>query len=135
MPRAKKKPVKLSQAELFPHSREFPYRLELDTVIEGLGTIAWFQCEFHLTKHLTRYNIVSGRIDVMDGAEPLSSDPFAVKPKRKRTTTKKPSATKASRTSKTKKPAKPAAKTTSAKRTSKTAKKEVFSNLDTFFTE
>ena len=132
MPRAKKQP-KLSQAELFPHSREFPYRLELDTVIEGLGTIAWFQCEFHLTKHLTRYNIVSGRIDVMDGAEPLSSDPFAVKPKRKRTTAKKPSATKASKVTKTKKPVKPAAKTTTAKRTRKTAKKEVFSNLDTFF--
>ncbi len=133
MPRAKKKQPKLSQAELFPHSREFPYRLELDTVIEGLGTIAWFQCEFHLTKHINRYNIVSGRIDVMDGAEPLSSDPFATKPKSKRTTTKKPSATKASKVTKTKKPVKPAAKTTTAKRTRKTAKKEVFSTIDNFF--
>ena len=132
MPRAKKQP-KLTQEELFPHSREFPYRLELDKVIEGLGTIAWFQCEFHLTKHLTRYNITSGRIDVMDGAKPLSSDPFATKPTRKRTATKKPSATKASKVTKTKKPAKPAAKTTTAKRTRKTAKKEVFSTMENFF--
>ena len=133
MPRAKKKQPKLTQEELFPHSREFPYRLELDKVIEGLGTIAWFQCEFHLTKHLNRYNITSGRIDVMDGAEPLSSDPFAPKPKTKRSPAKKPSATKASKATKTKKPAKPAAKTTTAKRTRKTAKKEVFSTIDNFF--
>ena len=132
MPRAKKQP-KLTQEELFPHSREFPYRLELDKVIEGLGTIAWFQCEFHLTKHLTRYNITSGRIDVMDGAKPLSSDPFATKPTRKRTAAKKPSATKASKVTKTKKPVKPAAKTTTAKRTRKTAKKEVFSTMENFF--
>jgi len=129
------KQPKLTQAELFPHTREFPYRLQMDQRIDGLGNIAWFQCEFHLTKHINRYNITSGRIDVMDGAAPLSSDPFALKPSRKRTAAKKPSDTKASRSTKTKKSIKPAAKTTSAKRTRKTAKKEVFSNLDTFFSK
>ena len=133
MPRAKKKQPKLTQEELFPHSKEFPYRLQLDEVIEGLGTIAWFQCEFHLTKHLNRYNITSGRIDVMDGAEPLSSDPFATKPTRKRTAAKKPSATKASKVTKTKKSTKPAAKAKTTTRATKTAKKAAFSSVENFF--
>ena len=124
---AKKKTIKLTQEELFPHGKEFGYRLQLDEVIEGLGTIDWFQCEFHLTKHVERYRITKGKIDVMKGALPLSRDPLA--PKR----TRKASGTKASQASKTKKPVKTAAKTKSTTRTSKTAKKEVFSNLDTFF--
>ncbi len=123
----KTKQPKLTQEELFPHGKEFGYRLQLDERIEGLGTIAWFQCEFHLTKHVERYRITKGKIDVMKGATPLTKDPLA--PKR----TRKASGTKASQTTKAKKPVKSAAKTTSTKRASKTAKKEVFSNLDTFF--
>ena len=123
----KSKQPKLTQEELFPHGKEFGYRLQLDEVIEGLGTIAWFQCEFHLTKHVERYRITKGKIDVMNGASPLTKDPFA--PKR----TRKASGTKASQASKAKKPVKTAAKTKSTPRASKTAKKEVFSNLDTFF--
>ena len=125
----KSKQPKLTQEELFPHGKEFGYRLQLDEVIEGLGTIAWFQCEFHLTKHVERYRITKGKIDVMKGAAPMSRDPLA--PKR----TRKASGTKASQTTKAKKPVKTAAKTTSTKRASKTAKKEVFSNLDTFFSK
>ena len=124
----KLKQPKLTQEELFPHGRGFGYRLQLLEAIEGLGTIAWFQCEFHLTKHVERYRITKGKIDVMKGAAPLSKDPFA--PKR----TRKASGTKASQTSKTKKPVKTVAKTKSTPRASKTTKKEVFSNLDTFFT-
>ena len=124
---AKKKTIKLTQEELFPHGKEFGYRLQLDEVIEGLGTIAWFQCEFHLTKHVERYRITKAKIDVMKGAAPMSHDPLA--PKK----TRKPRATKVSTVTKTKKATKPAAKTKSTPRTSKTAKKEVFSNLDTFF--
>ena len=151
---AKKKPAKrLTQEELFPHGG-FPYRLEyLDE--NKLTRLCWFQCEEHLTKHVIRYKITTGKTHVSKGEDPLTGDPFAfAKPKAKRkprakattktvaktpakpkakTTTKKPSATKASQKTTTKKPAKPAAKTTTAKRTSKTAKKEVFSNLDTFF--
>ena len=124
---AKKKTIKLTQEELFPHGKEFGYRLQLDEVIEGLGTIAWFQCEFHLTKHVERYRITKAKIDVMKGSDPMSRDPLA--PKK----TRKPRATKVSTVTKTKKATKPAAKTKSTPRTSKTAKKEVFSNLDTFF--
>lgn len=116
----KKKPVKLTQEELFPHGKDFGYRLQLDEVIQGLGTIAWFQCEFHLTKHVERYRITKAKIDVMKGAEPMSHNPLAPKP------------TKATKTTKAKAP-KATSKTT--KRTTKTAKKEVFSNLDTFFTK
>ena len=123
----KSKQPKLTQEELFPHGKEFGYRLEMLEPIQGLGNIAWYQCEMHLTKHLERYRITKGKIDVMKGAAPLTKDPFA--PKR----TSKASGTKASQASKTKKPVKTAAKTKSAPRTSKTAKKEVFSNLDTFF--
>ena len=123
----KSKQPKLTQEELFPHGKEFGYRLEMLEPIQGLGNIAWYQCEMHLTKHLERYRITKGKIDVMKGAAPMSRDPFAVKP------TKKASGTKASQTSKTKKPVKTAAKTKSTPRASKTAKKEVFSNLDTFF--
>ena len=98
-----------------------------------------------MTKHVVRYKITTGKTHVAKDADPLTGDPFAlVKPKTKRTrkapakpkaktTAKKTSDAKASKTTKTKKPAKPAAKTTRAKRTTKTAKKEVFSNLDTFF--
>ncbi len=125
----KTKQPKLTQEELFPHGKEFGYRLQMLEPIEGLGTIAWFQCEFHLTKHVERYRITKGKIDVMQGATPLTKDPFA--PKR----TRKASGTKASQTSKAKKPVKTAAKTKSAPRASKTAKKEVFSNLDTFFSK
>ena len=125
----KSKQPKLTQEELFPHGKEFGYRLQMLEPIQGLGTIAWFQCEFHLTKHVERYRITKGKIDVMKGAAPMSRDPFA--PKR----TRKASGTKASQASKTKKPVKTAAKTTSTKRASKTAKKEVFSNLDTFFSK
>lgn len=125
----KTKQPKLTQEELFPHGKEFGYRLQLDERIEGLGTIAWFQCEFHLTKHVERYRITQGKIDVMKGAAPLSRDPLA--PKR----TRKASGTKASQTTKAKKPVKTAVKTKSAPRASKTAKKEVFSNLDTFFSK
>jgi hypothetical protein len=114
---AKKKPTKLTQEQLFPHGKDFGYRLQLEELIEGLGTVAWFQCEFHLTKHVERYRITKAKIDVMKGAEPMSHNPLAPKPTRK-TKAKKPKAT---------------SKTT--KRTTKTAKKEVFSNLDTFFTK
>ncbi len=124
----KSKQLKLTQEELFPHGKEFGYRLQLDERIEGLGTIAWFQCEFHLTKHVERYRITKGKIDVMTGAAPLSKDPLA--PKR----TRKASGTKASQTTKAKKPVKAVAKGKSTPRASKTTKKEVFSNLDTFFT-
>ena len=137
---AKKKLVKLTQEELFPHSG-FPYRLSyIDE--NKLTRLCWFQCEHHLTTHVSRYRITSGQIHVSEGSEPLSADPFATKAKRTRkapakpkakTTTKKPSATKASKVTTTKKATKPAAKTTRTKRTTKTAKKEVFSNLDTFF--
>jgi len=123
----KRKPVKLTQEELFPHGDTFAYRLQLTENVEGLGNIAWFQCEFHLTKHVERYRITKGKIDVMKGAAPMSKDPLA--PKR----TRKASGTKASQASKAKKTTKPAAKTKSKPRTSKTAKKEVFSSLDTFF--
>jgi len=137
---AKKKQVKLTEEELFPHGG-FPYRLEyLDE--NKLTRLCWFQCEHHLTKHVTRYKIASGKVHVATGSDPLATDPFAVKPKRTRkapakpkakTTTKKPSGTKASTVTKTKKATKPAAKTTRAKRTAKTTKKDAFSNLDTFF--
>tara|TARA_B100001059_G_scaffold197885_1_gene203519 strand:+ start:201 stop:584 length:384 start_codon:yes stop_codon:yes gene_type:complete len=126
---SKSKQPKLTQEELFPHGKEFAYRLEMLEPIQGLGNIAWYQCEMHLTKHLERYRITKGKIDVMKGAAPMSCDPFA--PKR----TRKASGTKASQTTKAKKPVKAAAKTTSTKRASKTAKKEVFSNLDTFFSK
>ena len=126
---SKSKQPKLTQEELFPHGKEFAYRLEMLEPIQGLGNIAWYQCEMHLTKHLERYRITKGKIDVMKGAAPMSCDPFA--PKR----TRKASGTKAPQTSKAKKPVKAAAKTTSTKRASKTAKKEVFSNLDTFFSK
>ena len=129
---AKKKPVKLTEEELFPHGG-FPYRLEYKDE-NNLTRLCWFECEHHLTKHVARYKIADGKTHVATGSDPLSVDPFAVKPKRTRKApTKKPSATKASRKTTTKKPAKTAAKTTTAKRTRKTAKKEVFSNLDTFF--
>ena len=139
---AKKKVVKLTEEELFPHGG-FPYRLEFKDE-NNLTRLCWFQCEHHLTKHINRYKIAQGTINVATGSDPLSADPFAVKPKRTRkapakpkakTTAKKPSATKASKKTTTKKVTKPAAKTTRAKRTTKTAKKEVFSNLDTFFNE
>ena len=63
----KTKQPKLTQEELFPHGKDFGYRLQLDERIEGLGTIAWFQCEFHLTKHVERYRITKGKIDVRKG--------------------------------------------------------------------
>ena len=141
---AKKKPAKLTQEELFPHSG-FSYRLETkedDGTKRGATKIAWFQCEAHLVKHVTRYSITDGLVSVAEGSEPLSSDPLAPKAKRTRkapakprakTTTKKPSGTKASQASTTKKATKPAAKTTRTTRASKTSKKEAFSSLDTFF--
>lgn len=140
MPAKKKVAKKLTQEELFPHGG-FPYRLSyLDE--NKLTRLCWFQCEHHLTKHVSRYKIAEGTVHVAEGADALVTNPFAVKPKRTRkapakpkakTTTKKPSATKASRTTKAKKPVVSASKTTTAKRTTKKAKKEVFSNLDTFF--
>ena len=130
MAKAKKKTTKLTQEELFPHGPTFGYRLQLEEVIEGLGNIAWFQCEFHLTKHVERYRITKAKIDVMKGVDPMSHDPLAPKAPKK---TRKPRATKASPVTKTKKATKPAAKSKSTPRASKTAKKEVFSNLDTFF--
>ena len=60
----KSKQPKLTQEELFPHGKDFGYRLQLDEVIAGLGTIAWFQSESHLTKHVERYRITKGKIDV-----------------------------------------------------------------------
>lgn len=129
---AKKKPVQLTQEELFPHGG-FPYRLEYKDE-NNLTRLCWFQCEHHLTKHVARYKIAQGQTHVAEGSEALSVDPFQTKPKRTRkTAAKKPSATKASKKTTTKKPAKPAAKTTRTKSTAKTAKKKVFSNLDTFF--
>ena len=136
MPKAKVK--QLTQEELFPHNG-FPFRLQTiedDGTKKGTTRIAWFQCEWHLTKHVNRYKITEGKIDVQDG-HTLEVDPLAPKPKRKRrTTTKaaaKPSATKASKVTKTKKATKPAAKAKTTTRTRKTTKKEAFSNLDTFF--
>lgn len=134
----------LTQEELFPHTG-FPYRLETiepDGTKKGTKRIAWFQCEWHLTKHVNRYRITEGKLDVQDGADPLSCNPLAPKPKRTRkapakakseTTTKKPSRTKASQTSKTKKPAVSASKTKSTTRATKKAKKEVFSSVESFF--
>ena len=129
---AKKKPVKLTEEELFPHGG-FPYRLEYKDE-NNLTRLCWFECEHHLVKHVTRYSITKGTTHVATGSDPLSVDPFATKPKRTRKApAKKPSATKASKKTTTKKPAKPAAKTTRAKSTRKTAKKEVFSTIDSFF--
>lgn len=137
----KKKPVKLTQEELFPHGASFAYRLDYKDE-NNLTRLCWFQCGMHLTKHVERYKITEGKIDVMKGEEPLPYDPLAVKPKRKRkapakakttTTKKQPSRSKASQASTTKKPVKPAAKTTRAKRTTKTAKKQVFSTITEFF--
>ena len=129
---ARKKVVKLTEEQLFPHGG-FPYRLEY-TDENSLTRLCWFQCEHHLTKHVTRYRITQGSINVADGAEPMSADPLAPKKRRTRkTTAPKASGSKASKTTKTKKPATTAAKTTRTKRATKTAKKEVFSNLDTFF--
>lgn len=126
----KRKPVELTEEELFPYGG-FPYRLEyLDE--NKLTRLCWFVCEYHLTKHVQRYKITTGKTHVASGSAPLTTDPFAVKTKRTR---KKTSDTKGSQTTKTKKPAKPAAKTTRTKRATKTAKKEVFSNLDTFFND
>ena len=50
---AKKKPVKLTQEELFPHGG-FHYRLYTINVDgkKGFNKTAWFQCEDHLTKHI-----------------------------------------------------------------------------------
>ncbi len=134
---AKKKPVKLTQEELFPHGG-FHYRLYTINVDgkKGFNKTAWFQCEDHLTKHIERYRITEGEIHVRVGEPALSRDPFAVKVKRTRkakTTAPKASATKASKTTKAKKPTISASKTKSAPRTTKKAKKEAFSNLDTFF--
>ena len=138
---AKKKPVKLTQEELFPHGG-FHYRLYTIDVDgkKGFNKTAWFQCAEHLTKHIERYKITEGDIKVRDGQPALASDPFAVKVKRTRktpakakTTTSKASGTKAPKVSKAKKPVVSASKTKSAPRTSKKAKKEAFSNLDTFF--
>jgi len=123
----KKKPT---QEELFPHNG-FPYRLETledDGTKKGLKRVAWFQCEWHLTKHVERYRITSGKINTQDGFT-LEKDPLAPKPKRKR----KPSATKASPAPKAKKSIKSVSKTKTAPRASKTTKKEVFSTLNTFF--
>ena len=137
------KAKKLTQEELFPHSG-FPYRLETiepDGTKKGTKRTAWFQCEWHLTKHINRYRITEGVINVQDG-HTLEVDPLKPKSKRTRktpakpkakTTTKKHSATKASQVTKTKKPTKPAAKTTHTKRATKTAKKDVFSTIDSFF--
>ena len=140
---AKKKPVKLTQEELFPHGG-FHYRLYTINVDgkKGFNKTAWFQCAEHLIKHIERYKITEGDIKVRDGQPALAKDPFAIKVKRTRkapakTTTKKtapkPSASKASKTTKAKKPVISASKTKSAPRTTKKAKKEAFSNLDTFF--
>ena len=124
------KAKKLTQEELFPHNG-FPYRLQTiedDGTKKGTTRIAWFQCEWHLTKHVNRYKITEGKIDVQEGFT-LEVDPLAPKPKRRR----KPSGTKASQASTTKKAKKPAAKTTTVKRTRKTSKKEALSTIDTFF--
>ena len=115
MSKPKANSPKLTQDELFPHSRMFPYRLEIYDTIEGLGNIAWFQCETHLTKHIKRYKIASGRVDVMDGAKLLSCDPFNIKKKTTKKTNKSP------------------AKATKAKSTSKNINKKVFSTMETFF--
>lgn len=149
MPRAK---AKKTQEELFPHDG-FPYRLEVvepDGTKKGATRTAWFQCEAHLTKHVTRYRITEGQIDVKDG-HVLDSNPFEVNPKRTRakattkkvaktpakpkakTTTRKTTVAKASRSTTTKKAAKPAAKTKTTTTARKSTKKKVFSNLDTFF--
>ena len=135
------KNTKLTQEELFPHGNGFQYRLEfLDE--NNLTRLCWFQCEHHLTTHINRYRISKGKIDVMNGAPPLSADPLASKPKRTRKTTakttkatasKRSSGTKASQASKTKKPTKPASKTTRTKSTVKNGKKEVFSTITDFF--
>lgn len=138
---SKKKPATLTQEELFPHGAGFAYRLDYKDE-NNLTRLCWFQCGMHLTKHVERYRINKGKIDVMVGADPLSTDPLAPKPKRTRktpakpkTTTaqKQPSRSKASQASTTKKPVKPAAKTTRTKSTSKTAKKQVFSTITEFF--
>lgn len=121
----KKKPT---PEELFPHNG-FPYRLETledDGTKKGTKRICWFECEWHLLKHVERHKLTSGDISVKKGEPPLSIDPFAVKPKRKRKApaTKKPKAT-----------TKAVAKSKSTPRATKTAKKAAFSTLDTFFTK
>ena len=117
----KKKPT---QEELFPHSG-FPYRLEViedDGTKKGTKRISWFECEWHLTKHIERHRLASGDVQTKKGETPLSGDPFKPKPVKK---------TRA----KTTKAKKPAATSKTTSRTTKNAKKEVFSNLDTFFTK
>ena len=48
--------------ELFPHEG-FPYRLE----VKEENKVCWFQCQEHLHKHLLRYHIIDGKIDVAKG--------------------------------------------------------------------
>ena len=124
MPRTKKQ-VKLTEEELFPHTG-FPYRLSYSE--DNNKKLCWFQCEWHLTKHVQRYRITEGKINVAEGFT-LEVDPLAPKPKRKR----KPSATKASQAPKAKKATKTTAKTTRTKTASKTSKKAAFSTLNSFF--
>lgn len=70
--------------ELFPHNG-FPYRL-VDP--SDKGKVAWFQCEEHLHKHISRYNITDPKVDVAEGHS--YTPPKVKKPRKRRTTTKKP---------------------------------------------
>lgn len=111
--------------DLFPHL-SFPYRLEYDD--KGIKKVCWFECEDHLVKHITRYHIEKGKVDVLKGFT-LTTDPLKPKPKRK----KRPSGGKGSQASKTKKPISRAAKDPKPTRAAKTKGKKLFSNLDEFF--
>ena len=74
MPRAKA--TKKTQEELFPHGG-FPtvWRLRRTTGPSENRQIAWFQCEAHLVKHVTRYRITEGLVDVAEGSEPSPVTP------------------------------------------------------------
>lgn len=70
--------------DLFPYEN-YPYRLEFG---EGKNiTICWFECEYHLQKHLTRYKIDTkvAKIDYRDEKpiKPSKKHQGSVEPKSK----------------------------------------------------
>lgn len=71
------------EVDLFPHNG-FPYRL-VDP--NDKKKVAWFQCEEHLHKHISRYNITDPKVDVAEGHS--YTPPKVKKPRKRRTTTTK----------------------------------------------
>ena len=122
--------LKRPHDELFPYSL-FPYRLQTEEDKET--RIAWFQCEDHLIKHLTRYRITEGDSFVLVADGSVFEYPGS-KPKRKAKATPKaaPKATKAA----PKAPKATKSKATASKSPTKSKTKgKAFSELDTFFTK